>query len=48
MDFDKILLCIDIYKIHVVPNARYFGHFFNRVIALDGRQNFFYAQYLVN
>ena len=39
---------IDIYKIHVVSNARYFWSLFNRVMALDQRQNVVYAQYLVN
>ena len=47
MNFDKNLLCIDIYKTNVVSNARYFGHFLT-VMALDRRQNFVYAQYLVN
>ena len=40
MNFDKILLCIDVYKIHVVSNARNFGHFLT-VIAFDRRQNLF-------
>ena len=39
---------IDKYKIHVVSNAHYFWSIFNRVMALDRRQNFVYAQYLVN
>ena len=34
MNFDKILLCIDIYKIHVVSNARYFGHFLTELLPL--------------
>ena len=49
MNFDKILYeCIDKYKIHVVFNAHYFLSIFNRVMALDRRQNFVYAQYRVN
>ena len=36
--------CIGIYKIDVVSNAHYFGRFFNRVMALDLRQNFVNAQ----
>ena len=44
----KFCRCIDIYKIHVVSNAHYFWSIFNRVMALDRRQNFVYAQDLVN
>ena len=44
----KFCICIDKYKIHVVCNAHYFWSSFNRVMALDRRQNFVYAQYLVN
>ena len=44
----KFCICIDKYKIHIVSNARYFWSVFNRVMALDRRQNFVYAQYLVN
>ena len=44
----KFCVCIDKYKIHVVSNARYFWSIFNRVMAHDRRQNFVYAQYLVN
>ena len=44
----KVCIYIDIYKIHVVSNAHYFWSIFNRVMALDRRQNFVYAQYLVN
>ena len=49
MNFDEILyICSDIYKINVVSNAHYFWSIFNRVMALDQRQHFVYAQYLVN
>ena len=41
-------ICIDKYKIGVVSNACYFWSIFNRVMALDRRQNFLYAEYLVN
>ena len=41
-------LVSDIYKIHAVSNARCFLSIFNRVMALDRRQNSVYAQYLVN
>ena len=44
----KFCICIDKYKINVVSNARYFWSIFNRVTALDRRQNFVYAEYLVN
>ena len=44
----KFCICIDIYKIHVVSNARYIWSIFNTILALDGRQNFVYVQYLVN
>ena len=44
----KFHICINIYKIHVVSNARYFWSIVNRVMALDRRQNCVYAQYLVN
>ena len=44
----KFCICIDKCKIHVVSNARYFWSVLNRVMALDRRQNFVYAQYLVN
>ena len=44
----KFHICIDIYKIHVVSDARYFWSIVNRVMALDRRQNFVYAQCLVN
>ena len=44
----KFCIYIDKYKIHVVSNAYYFWSIFNRVMALDRRQNFVYAQYLVN
>ena len=44
----KFCICIDKYKMHVISNARYFRSFFNRVMALDRRQTFVYAQYLVN
>ena len=44
----KFCICIDIYKIHVVSNAHYFWSIFKRVMALGRRQNFVYAQYLVN
>ena len=33
-EFDKMLLCIDIYKSHVVSNARYFGHFLTELLPL--------------
>ena len=49
MNFNQILyICIDKYMIHVVSIARYFLSIFNRVMVLDRRQNFVYAQYLVN
>ena len=44
----KLYSCIDIYKIHVVSNVHYVWSIFNRVMTLDRRQNFVYAQYLVN
>ena len=44
----KFCSFIDIYKIHLVSNADCFWWIFNRVMALDRRQNFVYAQYLVN
>ena len=44
----KFCICIDTYKIHVVSNAHYFWSISNRLMALDRRQNFVYAQYLVN
>ena len=44
----ELCICIGIYKFHVVSNARYVLVNFNRVVALDRRQNFVYAQYLVN
>ena len=39
----KFCICIDIYKNHVVSNAHCFWSIFNRVMALDWRQNFVYA-----
>ena len=51
MNFVKFVYCALIYtryKIHVVSNARDFWSLFNRVMALDRRQNFVFAQYLVN
>ena len=47
-DLIKFCICIDIYKNHVVSNAHWFWSIFNRVMALDRRQNFVYAQYLVD
>ena len=44
----KFCIYIDKYKIQVVSNAHYFWSIFNRVMVLDRRQNFVYAQYLVN
>ena len=44
----KFCIYTDIYKNHVVSNARSFWSIFNRVMALDRRQNFVYAQCLVN
>ena len=44
----KFCICIDKYKIHVVPNARYVWSIFQRVMALDRRQNFVYVQSIVN
>ena len=44
----KFCICIDKYKIHAVSNARYFWSIFNRIMALDQRQKFVYAQYPVN
>ena len=41
-------ICIDKYKIHVASDAHCFWSIFNRVMALDRRQNFVYAQHLVN
>ena len=41
-------ILIDKYKIHVVSHAHCFWSIFNRVMALDRRQIFVYAQYLVN
>ena len=38
----KFCVCIDIYKIHVVANARYFWSILNRVMALDRSQNLFF------
>ena len=44
----KFCICIDKYKINVVSSAHYIWSIFNRVMALDRRQDFVYAQYLVN
>ena len=44
----EFCLCINIYRIHFVSNARYIWSIFNRVMTLDRLQNFVYAQYLVN
>ena len=44
----KVCICIDKYMIRVVPIANYFWSIFNRAMALDRRQNFVYAQYIVN
>ena len=38
---DEFCIYIDKFKIHVISNARYFCSTFNRVMALDRRQNFF-------
>ena len=49
MNVNKIVyICIDKYMILVASNANYFLFIFNRVMALDQRQNFVYVQYPVN
>ena len=45
MDLTKYYTCIDIYEIKVGIVARQFSRIYNRVIALDLRQNFVSAQY---
>ena len=41
----KLCILFDMYKIHVLSNARYFWSVFNRAMAFGRRQNHVYAQY---